>query len=121
MLVSALLFAAALARGLSINNILIASKTGDISTSFSNSVFVNWVLSVVLLCLVAIWLLFLAGDLKRRKRRAWTQAILIGLFLTGFGIGMWFRFPTSWHLPGYSVAGLILVIPLLLYAGKFNE
>jgi hypothetical protein len=118
---AALLIAAALARGLSVNNIFVAINTGDVNKHFANSVLIDWILSAVLLLLTAIWLLFLSGDLKKLKRKAWMQAMLIGLALTIFGAALWVRYPTSIHLPAFALTGLILLIPLLIYARSFRQ
>jgi hypothetical protein len=117
---AALLIAAAIYRIVSVNNILVAMNTGDINKHFANSVLIDWILSAMLLLLTAIWLLFLSGDLKRLKRKAWLQAVLIGLALTIFGGALWVRYPSSIHLPAFSLTGLILLVPLLIYARSFR-
>jgi hypothetical protein len=118
---AALLIAAAAARGLSVNNIFVAINTGDVNKHFANSVLIDWILSGMLLLLTGIWLLFLSGDLKKLKRKAWIQAVLIGSALTIFGGALWVRYPTSIHLPAFSLIGLILLIPLLIYARSFRQ
>ncbi|HSZ85892.1 MAG TPA: hypothetical protein VK787_07660 [Puia sp.] len=118
---AALLIGAAVARGLSVNNIFVAINTGDVNKHFASSVLIDWILSAMLLLLTGIWLLFLSGDLKRLKRKAWTQALLIGLALTIFGTALWFRYPSSIHLPAFSLTGLILLIPLLIFARSFKQ
>jgi hypothetical protein len=117
---AALLIVAALYHGVSINNIVIAASTGDISKHYATSVLINSILSAMLLLLVAIWILFLSPDLKRLKRKAWWQAILIGFAITIFGAALWSRYPTSIHLPAFLLTGLILLIPLLLYGRSFK-
>lgn len=121
-LVSAvLLIIAALYHGVSVNNIVIAASVGDISKHYATSVLIDGILSALLLLLVAIWILFLAGDLKRLKRKAWWQALLIGFAITIFGGALWFRYPTSIHLPAFLLTGLILLLPLLFYRRNFRE
>jgi len=121
-LVSAtLLIIAALYHGVSVNNIVIAASTGDISKHYATSVLIDGILSAMLLLLIAIWILFLAGDLKRGKRKAWWQAVLIGFTITAFGGALWFRYPTSIHLPAFLLTGLILLLPLLIYSGNFKK
>ena len=116
-----LLIIAALARALSINNLVVAASTGDISRHYSASVLVDWSLSSVLLMLTGIWLLFLLRDLKRGLRRAWLQAVIIGLALTVFGSSFWYRYPSSFHLPLFLLMGLIILIPLLIWGNQFNN
>src|SRR5579862_5856697 len=76
---SFLLIIAALYRGLSINNLIVAENTGDIGKHFSNTVLIDGILSATLLFGTAVWLLFLSGDLKKFSRKAWLQAVFIGL------------------------------------------
>ena len=121
-LVSAiLLMVAALYRGLSVNNILVAANTGDISKHFSTAIFIDWTLSGMLLLMVAVWILFLAGELKRFNRRAWLQAVFIGLSLTIFGGSLWYHYPGSIRLAAFMMIGLILLIPLIIYVSKFRS
>jgi hypothetical protein len=116
-----LLIVAALARALSVNNLVIAISTGDISKHYAASVLIDWSLSSLLLLLTGIWLLFLLRDLKTGQRRAWLQAVLIGLELTIFGSSFWYRYPSSFHLPVFLLMGLILLLPLLIYQKQFNQ
>jgi hypothetical protein len=118
---AALLTVAAIARGLSINNIITAARTGDISGHFANSVLVGWILSVISLLLTATWLLFLSGDLKNLKKKAWYQAMIIGIVFAVFGGALWFKYPTSIHLPVFLLIGLTLVAPLSIYGRNFRD
>ena len=121
LLTGILLIIAALARGISINNLIIAAATGDISKHYAASVLVDWSFSSLLLFLIAIWVLFLAGDLRKLQRRAWSQACLIGLALTLFGGGFWYKYPSSLHIPFFLATGLLLLVPLLLYSRQFKQ
>ena len=112
---------AALYHGVSVNNIVIAASTGDISKHYATSVLIDGILSAMLLLLIAIWILFLSGDLKRLKRKAWWQSVIIGLTITTFGATLWFRYPTSIHLPAFLLTGLILLLPLLFYGRNFKQ
>jgi hypothetical protein len=116
-----LLMVAAAARALSINNIVTGINTGDISKHYAASILIDWIFSSMLLLLTGAWLLFLSGELKKWKRRAWSQAILIGLALSAFGGTLWYRYPKSIHLPGFLLTGLILLIPLLIYGRRFRQ
>jgi hypothetical protein len=116
-----LLIVAALAKAISINNLVIGATTGDISKHYATSVLIDWSFSCMLLSLIAIWLLFLAHDLKNLQKRAWSQTVLIGLAFSLFGAGFWFRYPSSIHLPFFLVVGLLLLIPLLIYSRQFKQ
>jgi lysylphosphatidylglycerol synthetase-like protein (DUF2156 family) len=106
---------ASLSRAISLNNFYVASHTGDINKSYAPSVIINWALSSFLLFLVGIWLLFLAGDLKKRIRRSWTQALIIALVITIFGAAFWIQYPASMHLAGFLLLGLSLLIALVFF------
>ena len=116
-----LIIGSALLRALSVNNLVIAANTGDISKHYSAAVVIDWTLASAMMLLVGIWVLFLSGPLKKLQRRAWWQAIIISLAFILFGSGFWYRYPTSIHLPGFILLGLILFIPLLIFAGKFKS
>ena len=115
-----LIMGASLLRALSVNNLVIATSTGDISKHYSAAVVIDWTLASVMMFLVGIWILFLAVPLKKLQRRAWWQAIIISLAFILFGSGFWYRYPRSIHLPGFVLLGLILFVPLIFYAGKFK-
>jgi hypothetical protein len=116
-----LLMIAALLRCFSINNLLMAINTGDISRHFAASVLIDGAFSSLLLFLVGVWILFLSVDLRNLRRRARSQAILIGLSLVLFGAGFWYRYPRSIHLVFFFVVGLLLLLPLLIYKNQFRK
>jgi hypothetical protein len=121
MLVALALLLAAAYRGLSINNLIVATSTGDISRHLSASILIDWSLSCTLLILVAIWLFFLASDLRKKLRRAWFQGVIIGISLVIFGAGFWYRYPSSLHLPVFLLLGLVLLVPLLIHTKRFDQ
>jgi hypothetical protein len=84
-------------------------------------VIIDWALSSSLMLLVGIWVLFLSSPLKKLQRRAWWQAIIISLVFIFFGAGFWLQYPKSIHLPGFILVGLILFVPLIMFAGKFKS
>jgi hypothetical protein len=114
-----LLIFAAILMTISINNLIVGEKIHDIGQAYVHSVIIHWSLSCMLLLLVGIWVLFLVSPLKQLQRRAWWQGILIGLSLIGFGAFFWHRYPSSLHLPGYILLGLIFLVPLVIEAPKF--
>ncbi|HTQ64764.1 MAG TPA: hypothetical protein VMI12_08195 [Puia sp.] len=116
-----LLIIAALVKAISINNLVVGATTGDISKHYATSVLIDWSFSCMLLSLIGIWILFLARDLKNLQKRAWSQAVLIGLAFTLFGGGFWFRYPSSLHLPFFLLVGLLLLVPLLIYSRRFKQ
>lgn len=101
-----------LLRAIGLNNLYVATSTGDINRSWASSIVINWGMSSFLLFLVGIWLYFLAPELKKRIRRARFQALIIGIALALYGGTFWLQFPHTFHLPGFLVLGLILVISL---------
>jgi hypothetical protein len=109
-----LLILAGVARSLSVNNLLIAIETGDISRPFAASVLIDGVFSSLLLLLMGIWILFLSGDLRKLQRKAFNQVLLIGLFLILFGAFFWYKYPRSFHLAFFLLVGLLLFLPGLL-------
>jgi hypothetical protein len=116
-----LLMIAALFRCFSINNLLMAINTGDISRHFAASVLIDGAFSSLLLFLVGAWILFLSADLRNLRRRARSQAILIGLSLVLFGAGFWYRYPHSLHLVFFFAVGLLLLLPLLIFKNQFRK
>lgn len=121
LLAAILMIGAALLIAVSVNNLVIANSTGDISKHYAASVVIHWTLASALMLLVGVWVLFLAGPLKKLQRRAWWQAMIISLVFILFGSGFWYRYPGSIHLPGFILLGLILFVPLVIYAGKFKS
>jgi len=111
---------AALARAINVNNLVIAITTGDIERHYASPIMIGGSLSSMLLLLVAIWLFFLSGDLRRLQRKAWTQAMLIGTALTVFGACFWYQYRTSVDLAFYFLLGLILLFPLIIYRKDFK-
>lgn len=116
-----LLMIAALSRSLSVNNLLVAINTGDISKHFAASALIDGAFSSLLLLLIGVWLLFLSPDLRNLQRRARTQTILIGLSLVLFGGGFWYKYPRSLHLAFFFLVGLLLLLPLLIYRKQFKK
>ena len=121
LLTGCLLIVAALVRGVNINNLVIAISTGDISKHYAEPVVIDWSFSSMLLLLMSIWIFFLAGDLRKLSRKAWIQATLIGLAFCAFGGGLWYRYPSSMHLPAFLLLGLLLLLPLLIYARHYRK
>lgn len=121
LLAGVLIIGAALVRALSVNNLVIGAATNDISKHYSSSVIIDWSLSSTMMLLVGIWVLFLSSSLKKLQRKAWWQGIIISLAFILFGGGFWYRYPSSIHLPGFILLGLILFVPLMMFAGKFNH
>jgi hypothetical protein len=116
-----LLMIAALSRCFSLNNLLIAISTGDISRHFAASVLIDGAFSSLLLFLVGAWILFLSAELRKLQRRARSQAILIGVSLVLFGAGFWYRYPRSLHLVFFFGVGLLLLLPLFIYKKQFRK
>lgn len=121
LLTGILIIGASMFRALSINNLIIGATTNDISKHYSASVIIDWSLSSIMMLLVGTWVLFLSSSLKKLLRKAWWQGIIISLAFILFGSGFWYRYPSSGHLPGFILLGLILFVPLIMFAGKFKH
>lgn len=101
--------------------VVTAIKLGDINRGMANTVKSIWIFSAVMLVLSGIWVLFLAGELRQLKRRAWWQSVFIGLGYSGSAIACMLMTEFYAHLAGYALIGLLLLIPLLLWAGSFKN
>jgi len=119
-LVAISLIIASLSRAINVNNLVVGVTTGDIAHHYAGSVMIDGSLSSMLLALIAIWIFFLSGDLRKLQRRAWAQAVLIGVALTVFGACFWYQYPSSLHLPALALLGLILLLPLFYYSKDFK-
>jgi len=106
---------------LNINDILVAVKTGDVAPSHEANIVIIWILAGVFMLLLGIWLLFLSGDLRRLRRKAWWQAFIIGLALGGSSVFCWIQYPRAEHVLFFLLIALLLILPLLLYTRKFSS
>jgi hypothetical protein len=100
--------------------VLTAIKLGDVRASMTDTFRIIWVFSTMMLLLSGIWTLFVAGELRQMHRRAWWQGIFIGLGYTGGSIGCMAAFGVYTHLLLFAVIGLILLVPLIVWAGHFG-
>lgn len=101
--------------------VMTAIKLGDVRSSMADIFRTVWIYSSIMLALSAIWVFFLAGELRQLKRRAWWQGVLVGLGYAGgsaFGIATVGFQP---HLAAFMLIGLILLLPLLVWAGSFKS
>jgi len=94
-------------------------KFGDVSPAMLSTFKNIWVYSSIMLFLSAIWIFFLAKDLGRLQRRAWWQAVLIGLGYAVGAIGAMIWAGVQAHLIAFAVIGLLLLVPLLRKARAF--
>jgi len=101
--------------------ILQGIKLGDIRTSMVPIIKNIWVFSSVMLPLSGIWVLFLVKDLKRLDRRAWWQAIFVGFTYVASGIAAIVWSGIQIHLVLFVLIGLLLFIPMLVWAGSFSS
>ncbi len=104
---------------LGLYEILAAIRVGDISKDAATMITISWIFSGVALFLIGAWILFLSKDLKNLKRKAWWQGLFVSGLLTAFGGGCWHYFPLATYLIGFTMIGLLLFIPLLIYAGHY--
>ncbi|HYF32449.1 MAG TPA: hypothetical protein VD993_15095 [Chitinophagaceae bacterium] len=100
--------------------ILMAIKTGDVRASMVDTLHIIWIFSTIMLVLSGIWVLFLAAELRQLKRRAWWQGLIIGLGYVGGSIGAIAVTKFYAYLLFYTIIGLLLLLPLLRWAGSFR-
>ncbi len=104
-----------------INDTIIAIKTGDIAPSHASNAVSTWIFSGISMFIIGVWLLCLLDNLKKLQVKAWWQAFLIGTALAVFGGGCWLKYPKELHLLYFLLLGMILLVPLILYAGRFRR
>ena len=114
-----LILLAALHAVLGLNEILSAIRVGDIGKDFAVTIMISWIFTGLALFLIGAWILFLSKDLKRLERKAWWQGFFVAGSLSAFGGACWYYFPQAYFLIGFMLIGLILLIPLLLYAPRY--
>ena len=95
-------------------------KYGDVSPSMISTFENIWLFSGVMLFLSAAWVFFIARDLGRLQRRAWWQGLLIGLGYSAGAAGAMAWAGIQAHLIAFALIGLLLLIPLLLWARAFS-
>jgi hypothetical protein len=101
--------------------VMTAIKLGDVRESMAHTFRAVWIYSSVMMALSAVWAFFLAGELRQLKRRAWWQGVLLGLgYAGGAAVAMVF---VGFQPPlgAFMVIGLLLLIPLLIWAGHFRR
>lgn len=99
--------------------VITSIKTGDVRSSMAGTFRAIWIFSSVMLLLSGLWALFVAGELKQLKARAWWQGIIIGVAYTGWAIGSMVMVGVAAHLVAFAFIGLLLVIPLVIWAPHF--
>lgn len=116
-----LLGAAVLHATLGTAEVMMAVKTGEVRPGIQDTLHVIWIYSSVMLVLSGIWALFLAGELKQMKRRAWWQGVLLGLGYFAGSVGAMAATRVYAHLVVFAMIGLLMLIPLLRWAGHFRR
>jgi hypothetical protein len=101
--------------------VMTAIKLGDINRGMANTVKTIWIFSSMMLVISGVWVLFLVNELRQLKRRAWWQGVFIGLGYSGSAIGCMVMTEVYAHLVGYAFIGLLLLVPLLIWAGSFKN
>jgi hypothetical protein len=115
-----LLAATALHASLGTGEVEVAIKLGDVRASMADNYRLIWILSSMMLLLNAIWVFFLAGELRKMLRRAWWQGMLVGLGYAGSSIlGMATVGPYA-LLFVFALIGLLLLVPLVVWARHFK-
>jgi len=115
-----LLVMTSLIHAFNINDVLVGLKTGDIAPAYAPAIVSVWIFASICMCALAGWLLFLSSELRKYSRKAWWQALVIGLSLAGFGLGCWLQYPKAFYLLYFFILGMITTLPLLRYAKHYN-
>jgi hypothetical protein len=101
--------------------LLTAIKVGSLMPSMENLFKNVWIFSCIMLFLSGVWVLFLARDLGQLQRRAWWQAVFIGLgYLGGSVTAMWWSGIQA-HLLAFAFVSLLFLVPLVRWAGAFKS
>jgi hypothetical protein len=83
-----------------------------------------WVLAGIAMCLLGMWVLFNAREIKNLEKRAWVECYITSSVIFIFGAFFFIRnpndLPHSLHMLGFALAGFILWLPLLLYRKSFE-
>jgi hypothetical protein len=101
--------------------VMTAIKLGDVRVSMADTVRTVWLYSTVMLLLSAVWVFFIAGELRQMKRRAWWQGIFLGLGYAGSAITAIVTIGVYVHLVAFALIGLLLLLPLIVWAGHFKS
>ena len=94
----------------------LAIRIGDIPSAHGPTMLMDESLSALLLLLVAIWLFFLSGEIKKGVFRARLQGLLIGISIMLFGAGFWYKFPEMMAPAVFWGLGFILTLSMLVPA-----
>lgn len=101
--------------------VLTSIKVGGLMPSMVTSFKNVWIFSCIMLFLSGVWVLFLAKDLGQLQRRAWWQAVFIGLsYLGGSITAMWWAGIQA-HLLAFALVSLLFLLPLMRWAGSFKS
>lgn len=101
--------------------VMTAIKLGDVRNSMADTFQAVWIYSGVMLLLSASWAFFLAGELRQLKRRAWWQGIVLGLGYAGGAVLAMMVTGFQPHLAAFMLIGLLLLVPLVIWAGHFRR
>ena len=100
--------------------VLNAIKTGQVRQPASDNLMAVWIFSSIWVFLSGLWVLFIAAELRKLMRKAWWQGVLIGLGYSAGAIGAIATVGFYIHLAAFGLIGLLLLLPLLFWAGSFR-
>lgn len=94
---------------------------GEISPRLAGPQVVDWVFSGVAMMLLGVLVAGLSLELRKGRRSAWRQGVLIGMVYVVFGLwAYWYRSGNP-HFLAFVLLGALLCAPLLLTARKYSE
>jgi hypothetical protein len=99
--------------------VITSIKTGDVRAAMADTFRAIWIFSSAMLLMTGIWALFVAGELRQLKARAWWQGIIIGLGYTAWATGSIVLVGVYAHLVAFAIIGLLMLVPLLIWAPYF--
>jgi hypothetical protein len=92
---------------------------GRVPADLGKTYYAIWAFASLGLMIMGVTLIYLSGDLKRLERKAWFLALMISGGLTYYGSYVVLRVGEATHNTSFIIFGLITMLPLLVFAGKY--
>lgn len=92
---------------------------GRVPADLGKTYYAIWAFSSMTLFIMGVTLIYISGALKRGERPAWYMALLISGGLTYYGSYVVLRVGEATHNTSFIIFGLITLVPVLVFAGRF--